>query len=341
MINNESSDLQTSPLHSWIGVVAKNKDPNDTSIQVLIPELTPAASGTLSPASSNQSFQLRDINGNPVNSTVTTGNTITSYYLGNNSNRRYPPDVVTGEKVRITRIGNSDRYYWESLGRDDALRSTETHRIDVANRGSSGSGNKGTPTSSSDDTASQTDDTNTYSLELDTKVNKHIRLLTSKSNGEKFAYTLTLNGGSGTIQLGDDAGNSFTVDSANAKVIMRNSKNSFFILNGEDIILGAARDIVLKSGRQLLVTSPLITISAENGVLSLIATAIFMAAKSAITSTSPAIGLTGAVQIPNTLVAGHIKSPPITIGTPSSTYPVATINLSSGTGSIPSVTPDS
>lgn len=347
---NESAQLQTTPLHSWIGIVAADKVSNSVTIQVLILELTPAATGTVAPVSSNQSVQIKDINGNPTTTNVTTGNTITAYYLGNNSNRRYPPDVVKGEKVRVTRLSNSDKYYWESLGRDDSLRRTETHRIDVANRttdpapqtGSGGSSGGGAGNSGGNNSNPPLDDTSTYSVELDTKNNQHIRLQTSKGNGEKFAYVMKLDGKNGQVQLSDDAGNSITIDSANAKILLRNSKQSFVLLNGEDIVVAAPRDITLKAGRQLLMTSPLITISAEggSGVLALIATSISQSAKSAATTAAPAIGLDGAVQIPLSLVARTIKARTYYNGDPGATYPEAAINLGTATATTQTVTPD-
>ena len=347
---NESAQLQTTPLHVWHGIVAADKAPNSITIQVLIQELTPAAVGTVAPASSNQSVKLKDLDGNPINSSVTTGNTITAYYLGNSSNRRYPPDVVKGEQVRVSRLANSDKYYWESLGRDDALRKTETHRIDVANRSSdsssssSGSGGSsgGSGSSSGGNNNPPLDDSSTYSVELDTKVNQHIRIQTSKGNGEKFAYVMKLDGKNGLVQLSDDAGNSITIDSGNSKVMLRNTKKSFVLLNGEDIIIAAPRDITLKAGRQALITSPLITISAEGGsaVLALIASYISQSAKSAATTASPAIGLNGAVQVPSSLTARVIKAGTYYNGYPSAAYPEASINLGSATATIASVTPD-
>lgn len=328
---------QTSPIYTWNGIVAEDKLPQSISIKVFIPELTPTATGSLSPVTANQSVSLKDINGNLVNSSVTTGNTITAYYLSNTSNRRYPPDVVKGEQVRITKLGNSDKYYWECIGRDDALRQTETHRIDVANRKPPDS-NSNEP----DTTGTPLDDTNTYSVEVDTKKNQHIRLQTSKGNGEKFSYVMKLDAKNGLVELSDDVGNSFTIDSNATKVMLRNAKKSFVLLNGEDIVVGAPRDITLKADRQILINSPLITISAQggSGVLSVIATVISQSASSAITTTSPSIGLTGAVQIPQTLTAGLIKAGSYTNGSPSGTYPPASIDLGSGSASTPSVSPD-
>jgi len=319
MTISESALLQTSNLHSWIGIVAADKAHDAVTISVMIPELTPVASGTVDVATSTQSVSLTDIKGNTINSSVTTGNTITAYYFGGRTNSKYPPDVVKGEQVRITKLSNSDRYYWESMGRDDKLRKTEIHRIEVANR------------SKFEDPM---DDDHTYSAEIDTRGNQHIRLQTSKGNGEKFTHVLKLDAKNSQIQLSDDAGNSLVIDSANSKILMRNAKKAFVLLNGEDITIAAPRDLTIKAGRQMLLTSPLMTLNAAggSGVMALIATAIAQTATSAITLTAPAIGLTGAVQIPSVLTVNKVRAGLYTNGAVGATYPVATHDLGSGTG---------
>lgn len=327
MAVDDDSLLQTSQFHSWIGIVAADKKPNDVFIDVMVPELTPVATGQVGVASSKQSVKLTDIGGRTINSTVTTGNTVRAYYIGGNTNVKYPPDVVRGEQVRVTRLANADRYYWDSMGRDDQLRKTELYRIEVANRKVH---------------EDPTDDGHTYSFELDTRVNQHIRLQTSKRNGEKFTYVLKLDAKKGQVQLSDDVGNSLLIDSANTKVLLRNNKESFVLLNGPDITIAAPRDVTIKAGRQMLVTSPLMTLDAAggSGVMALKATEIAQSAKSAITLTSPAIGLNGAVQVPLILTATLIRAVTYTNGALGPTYKSATHDLASGTGASGGVTPD-
>jgi len=69
-----------------------------------------------------------------------------------------------------------------------------------------------------------------------------------------------------------------------------------------------------------------------SGVMALIATAIAQTATSAITLTAPAIGLTGAVQIPSVLTVNKVRAGLYTNGAVGATYPVATHDLGSGTG---------
>ena len=212
--------------------------------------MTPTITGTVAATTSMQSVSLKDLSGNSTNTSVTTSNYILAYYLGNDSNRKYPPDVVKGEQVRITRFGGVDKYHWESLGRDDALRKTETHRIEAKDRS---------------DSADPSDDDHTYSVEIDTKRNKHISMKTSQGTGEDFSYVVKLDAANGNIQIADNAGNSLTIESAAAKVILRNSKNAFVMLNGEDALLCAPRDVTIKAGRQILVTGQMISVVADGG----------------------------------------------------------------------------
>lgn len=324
---DESRVNQTSPFHTWIGVAAADKGPNATTLLVTVPELTPVLTGTLQAKTNTQTIQLSDLEGNAINTNVTSTNAITAYYLGNASNRRYPPDVVRGEQVRVLKYADADRYYWESLGRDDNLRLSETLRLDVANRQS---------------LTDPTGDNHAYSFELDSKRSHHIRLRTSQGGGEAYTYTLILDAQNSQIQLTDNVGNSLLVDSANSKVILCNAKKAFIMLNGLDAVFAAPRDITIKAGRQCLIDTPLLTVNSQSGtgVMAIMANAIALSAKSALTISAPAIGLSGAVQIPNTLTVTDVRAGSYYTGAVSATYAPASINLGAGTGINPAVTPD-
>ena len=319
--------MQASPIHEWIGVVAADKQPNDITIEVTVIELVPALTGQVNTQTNTQTVTLSDLNGASINSSITTKTTITAYYYGGDTNRPFPPDVVRGEQVKILQYANNDRYYWMSMGRDDQLRYTETYRTEVKNR---------------KNFSDPSDDNHTYSIELDTKRSQHIRLLTSNGNGEKHVYVLLLDAGASRIQLSDEIGNSLTMDSEKSKVILRNSSKSFLMLNGQDIIMGAPRDIVIKADRQMVLGSPLITISNQKGagILAIKSTAIAIQASNNIVTTSPAIGLVGAVQVPQILTVSNLRAD-LTAGTPVGTnYPSSSIDLQNGTGSMTGASPD-
>ncbi len=312
---------QTTPIHTWTGIAAEDRPATAITLKVSIPGLTPALTGTLQATTSTQAVSNTDTNGNVVNTSVTTTNAITCYYHGTTTNRAGPPDVVRGEQVKVTKYGDSDKYFWESMGRDDQLRTTETVRFEAKNRKTN---------------TDPTDDAHSYSIELDSKVNQHIRLQTSTGNGEAHTYTLKLDGKSSKVQLSDELGNAILLDSTASNVTMRNAKGAFVMLNALDILLGAPRDILLKATRQMVIDTPLLSISTTTGggVTAIVANAIALAAKS-ITLSAAQIGLNGAVQVPSTLVAGQLKSPSnlqtgVAVG---AAYPVASINIASATTS--------
>lgn len=326
-MDQESRTLQTSNIQTWVGTVAADKAATAITIEVFIPELFPTLTGAVGAGTTSHTSTLKDLDGNEFTSSVQTKTTVTAYYHGGDTNRAFPPDVVKGEQVKITKYATADKYYWESMGRDDQLRYTETHRIEVKNR---------------KDFSDPSDDSHTYSIEIDSKRSQHIRLLTSKGNGEPYAYTLLLDTKNGRVQLADDVGNAFTIDSANAKVIMRNADKSFMMLNGQDAFFAAPRDVTIKAGRQLLIDSPLVTVNttADSGIFSVNSKSISMNATSSVVTKAPAIGLTGAVQIPTTLTVGQIKTLSMVQGAPAAPYQGAQINISAGTGNTPSVAPD-
>jgi len=324
---NQAEVSQTSKLYSWIGIAAADKVANSISLKVTIPELSPSLTGPIGAATSTQAVQLTDLNGGTQNSTVTTTNAITAEYIGNTSNRKYPPDVVKGEQVRVTKFANADKYYWESMGRNDAMRTTETLRHEVTNR---------------KNFADPADDDHTYSWELDSKVNQHIRLLTSKGNGEAYIYTLLLDAKNSKVMLSDNIGNALTIDSANAKVIVQNSKNAFVMLNGLDVLIGSPRDLTIKATRQMLIDSPLITIANQSGsgVLAILSNAIAVAATSAMVVTAPAIGLNGAVKVPQILTANVIRAMLYTNGPVGAPYAPASISLTGASATAGLAGPD-
>lgn len=326
-MDQELKSLQTSAIRTWIGICAETKASNAITLEVFIPELFPTLTGGISSASTTQNFSLTDLEGNPIQDSVETKTSVTAYYHGGTTNRPYPPDVVAGEQVEITQYSNAGRYYWSSLGRDDRLRTTETYRLEAKNR---------------KNFTDPCDDAHTYSFELDTKVNQHIRLLTSNGNGEAYTYVFKLDAKNSKVQLSDNIGNAVTIDSANAKVIVQNSQNAFLMLNGLDILMASPRDITIKATRQLLIQSPLITVANTTGagILAIQSQAIAISASKDITTTSPAIGLNGAVQMPNTLAVNSLRANLITGGEIGQLYASGTINLSQGTGTIPNITQD-
>src|SRR5690606_555632 len=67
-----------------------------------------------------------DSEGNPYDIKVTMDTTINAEWLPAGTNRLTPPDVVVGELVEIYRLGDTDQFYWRTMGLRDNLRTLET-----------------------------------------------------------------------------------------------------------------------------------------------------------------------------------------------------------------------
>ena len=278
------------------------------------------------------------------------------------SNRLYPPDVKKGEQVFVLKYADSDDYYWFSPGRDDNLRRTERLASAVSNL------------KKSKDTLSEED---VYLFELDTDVNKHIVIKTSKSDNEPFQYVIKMDAKNSKLHICDDDQNQILIDSNVPRVLMANRDGSFIDLAQKNITIFAPEDCNIKVGRQMVIDAPILTANVTRGAgaFKVLAKNIALNGSSSFVAKSPSIGLSGAT-ITNTLMAkaitaegystGPVSSPPSRMRTylssssssfvskPSVTYPTdengkidnnasmyqdVETNISSGTASSPSNSP--
>lgn len=245
------SDQQTKR-NEYIGRAAADLNSSGTTLQVLVPELTPAAlNGTFAPGTTPVSVQMTNLSGGKISAAPTTANHIVAVWEGT-SNHAYPPFVKAGEQVKIIQYGDSDRYYWQEMGRDRELRKLDRIRIEVS----------ATPAANA-----AKSDTNTYFLELDA-VSGTVQIKTSKANSEPFAYGIRIDAKNGTIVISDDAGptpNRIYLDSGInggvPKVMLNNSANASLVLTGPDIVISAPRDILQIAGRQIIQTAPIATMN--------------------------------------------------------------------------------
>jgi len=122
----------------------------------------------------------------------------------NNPNRYTPPNVCLGEKVIIYKYGNSDRYFWDTLGFELNLRK-EDHVVDVYSD---------KPEINEDDVANNVEEDleDTYYIMKSPK-NKIVKLHTTDKYGELTTYDITLNTKDGTLEVLDGKGNYILLDS--------------------------------------------------------------------------------------------------------------------------------
>lgn len=304
-----------------IGRAAEDLSEGSISLKVMVPQLNPAATGAVKPTTSKSLIETRTSDGVVENAWAETTNTITATYLGL-SNIKYPPTVRTGEQVMLYQFGDSDAYYWQSLGRDPELRRLDTWRVEVSNK--------------TETTGELTDD-NTYFIEMDTKTST-LTIKTSKSNGEVARYTLRIDGKSGELLLGDDKGNSFFIDSKKPQVRMANADGAMVNLDKKDAYLVAPQDVVLKAGRQCIIDAPVMTQRASGGgVCEFTTGAMAINADVAITLNAPVVGIGGQLQGGSSATFGGPVLATAFANGAGPTAPAASNDIVSGSSSSPEV----
>lgn len=207
-----------------VGIVAKNKDLSSKEIEVTPIEDLPFANGELTDNTNTETTTAKDAGGSSYTSKVNSTNTVKAVWLPiGQPNRLTAPDVRRGENVMLYKYSDHDKYYWVTLTEDTKLRKLETVVY----------GFSGTTDESSSPNAD-----NMYYLEVSTH-RKLIHLHTSKANGELFNYDVQINGAEGFIQVQDNDGNYFTINSKDTIVELANADGSKLSLDKKVINLNA------------------------------------------------------------------------------------------------------
>ncbi|UKZ10991.1 hypothetical protein CZP2022_268 [Vibrio phage C-ZP2022] len=203
------------------GIVAANKSRGTDLISAWPIDLLPELNGELT--TDSETIEVKAINdmGSPVTYRAKRSAVLKNIKWFGETNRVLPPDVRRGERVDIWQIGNDDRYYWVSEGKDDVLRRLETWAFAI---------------SANPDNAKQNDETNTYRWEWSSH-DKHITLVTTMANGERAAWIEQYNLEEGYWVREDEKGNSWTFDSTNTDFKFENVDGSIFQIIKEDINL--------------------------------------------------------------------------------------------------------
>lgn len=210
-----------------IGYVAHNKPRNTHEVRIWLAEELPLLNNELREGSEKRRVGGVDNDGNTQVFEINESATSVARWKGD-TNRASSPDVRRGERVEVYKLGDSDIYYWDSLGWDEHLRRLETILL-VVNADPSG----GNVMPNID---------NSYSLEVSSH-DKHITLRTSQKNGERCRYTVQINTGSGTFTLEDDIGNYIHLDSRSRHWKWTNASGSYMELKKRDINIVAPSTI--------------------------------------------------------------------------------------------------
>lgn len=182
-----------------LGIVAVTKERGSDAIKVTpIEELT-MTNKKLSEEKSNYKVEVPDAKGVKRASEVESDIMIVAKWIPfGHSNRMTPPDVVQGETVVLFRFGDTDEYYWTTIFREAKLRRTETVNYGYSNIPSG---------------MVAFDKQTSYWFEVSTD-EKHVKLHTSKNDGEPFEYDISIDTSTGKILIDDNTGNSIELNSA-------------------------------------------------------------------------------------------------------------------------------
>lgn len=274
----------------FTGIVAEDKDPGSKIIKVYIPELTPASSGELK--ANDKEYSISGGSGG-FSGTVKAADYIVATYKGDTSNRRYCPDVVKGEEVVVyTDARNDSVWYWEGTTKDQKQRTNGERVGMIAN-------NAKNPEDLTEE--------NTYGHEANTQ-GKYYKIYTSKSNGEKFAYSILIDAGHGVVTIADDDENKIELDSNVPRILLKNKNGCFVEMSENNVNITAVDDMTLKAGRQMILETPAITVENQNGGGAAIwnVNEIQFNTQS-FTVNGSCIGMYGHMEVP-TIVSNHINS---------------------------------
>lgn len=135
------------------------------------------------------------------------------------------PDVAKGEQILIYRNGDSDKYYWDVFGRDDANRKQEDVIISFSAKPEYDSGEP-----------VPKDETNSYRLRFNT-YEKFIELTTSEANGEETTYKMKFDMAAANWELVDKDTNRFFLDTKNTFIEFFNKENTYIRMDKKEIFM--------------------------------------------------------------------------------------------------------
>ena len=236
-----SDDLRRSKMRQiTIGIVAENKELDTSIVRIHPVEILNTMDGELGADTFTDETTGLNEDGSTYKDSVSVGSVVKAEWLGDaDGNRITPPDVRRGEKVWLWQSGDSDKYYWTSLGRDHDLRRLETVNYRYS----------GFPDIPDEEITAD----NSYYVEVSTH-KKIITLKTSKRNKELVSYKIQINPGDGNITIEDDIGNHIQLDSKNTNIRAKNASGTYVELNKTNIY-GSAPELVRISCTDLQVNA--------------------------------------------------------------------------------------
>lgn len=236
---------------------------NQRKFHVFVPEFLPTKSGNVDSNDLEMSVSLwNEFNKAQEEANVRITSTIVADYFGLTSGFDVPT-MYRGMQVLVINYGNTDRWYWLPLERDDNLKTFAQQRFscpDIAQT------NKSDAIKSDIEgrTEGLTDD-NTYFLEIDTKYHKHIKISTAASDGEKFRYFFKIDADEHSVELWDNCvdgsqpNNTFKIESRPdsstlGRITMQNASGNSYIMDGMDTKIFIPRNLSINVGGDTVIS---------------------------------------------------------------------------------------
>jgi len=293
--------------NQYVGIVIRGiDDAHGTTLEVLCPELSPSITGTPVPEPEEKSFTVGE-----YSSRVAVSDTILVDWLDPSKTNRSCPDVVAGEQVWVYQYANMDEYFWLEMGKDVELRSREHIKIFVMNE----------PNVATEEAPVVPSDENTYYVEMDTRTgSKKIQVSTGCSDGEEFAYTITISPEEKTVTVTDQAfsgreinsevrPNSMTLYSPTGKFAITNKNECSVVIEEDNITATAVATITTNSADTIINAENGATINATEVTINTSGnTTINSDANTEINAANCAINAEGKCDVtaPNTNITGNV-----------------------------------
>lgn len=248
-----AKDIKSSLFLFSVGYVTKNKDYNSRLIQALPVESASGTDGEVTHNPIEDILKGIDAKGDAYEVKATMTRDLECEWYPFDDNRVTPPDVRRGELVEIYRLGNSPKYFWRSMNMRNGLRTLE-HVVNAygatPKAGGSGLSMDGCYTS------------------IISPLNGYVNLQTTKANGEPYAYTIQINTKEGNVNITDDVGNFFELNSKETRLRLRNANDSFINMEKQFIDMKADEYIQMTVGSTTHKWTPTAITSKTNTVMS-------------------------------------------------------------------------
>lgn len=212
-------------------------EPKNTILEVIVPELTPMLQDKIE----GVEIETKRVSventalGGKSETTIRLSETVTCEYLGTRSNHSIP-NIHRGEQVIVYRLGETSRFYWKEMGRDDKIRTTEHLKIHIANK-------KTRLDELNEDTS--------YFFEMDTREGRRkVHIHTSKGTDEAVAYDVLINTDDNTLEIVDTIGNGIKLESnpdGISKWAAWNKEGSKIELEGKKALVDTPTEVEIRT----------------------------------------------------------------------------------------------